>query len=271
MSMDWRNLFKNWLDDWQLITFNGIDGGDTCANEYTAAYVARTANVYNPVDETRVNKLLVVNGVPIRHPDPDKWYSSTNRTSRDQLTPHLCYLVACSPARSELLLKLAIAHAKHLFLFTWNTRRNFQYPTLEAHQRLSTPDVAWNYSWKLPDFCFMDIWSLYLRAACGHLPILGLILQPILSILDFQNFLAVCWALVQHKRGKLTDDLRNLTLKVHCSARYVPTVVSVAAWLLWSMSKVPQSAHNRWWTKPGEPPLHLLVERLFANPLSPRF
>jgi hypothetical protein len=253
---------QNWRDTYGLLCFigsNGLkDGGDTCANEFTALYCLATLKTpQTAILAERALSQLVVAGIPRRHPDPAKWYCSTNRTSRDQYTPYLCYLLA---DRKPQYAKHALwARLKHGFLFTWNTRRNFQYPTLAEHLAKSTPDVKHNYRWKLPDLTLMDIWALELRLLRKLAPIP---VSPLLYVLDAYSLLNCAFSIIRH-RIKPDYDRRNLTLKLHASAHHTPTLLSKLTWYIYKKSKVGADSATKWWTQAGEPPLHQLVLQLF--------
>jgi hypothetical protein len=270
------------LDKWGLICHLGddgnLDGGDTCANEFT--YLYALAALDQPIaqgDRVLALSYLAVNGIPRRHPDSTKWYSTVDRTSRDQLTPYVAYLASQAniPLERAYFQRLALQHAKRLFCLTWNTRRNHVYERLEDHLKLSTPDVKHDYSWKLPDLCTMDIWQIYVRGALNMLPtplkwLLALVLQPLLMILDVQSFVAVLmdmykfyvlkWPVGKALPRHINHDARNCTLKVHFAAHHSPTLLSLLTYRLWR--PLGALCANSWWSQRGEPPLHLLVSRL---------
>lgn len=259
-------LFAVNLDSFGLITKAG-DGGDTCSRHFCALYCLP----HSQLEAKHALTLLQLNGIPRRHPDESKWYSSTDRTSRDQLIPYLCYTATYAP---QAFKALAVAHSKHLFMFAWNTRRNFQYSTLEAHQRLSTPDVAWNYAWKMPDICGPNIWAIYLRAFATHsltgkalLPII----YPLLHVLDLQQFiacigLAFSHYILGHEFGRtsnsnaLDHDCQNSTLMNHYSATHHATIFSKITWLLFM--PMGRKAARSFFTQDEEPRLDIAIETL---------
>lgn len=275
------DLQKN-TDAWGLICYLGdngtLDGGDTCANQFTYLYAMAVLNQpLEPGQALTALSYLVVNGVPIRHPDPSKWYSGINRTSRDQLTPYLAYLVqtAHKPLQAAYLRRLLAQHAKHLLLVAWNTRRNHVYADAVEHAAKSTADVPHNYGWKLPDITGPDIWAIYARGVLNMLPkalkpIAQIAMHPLLTVLDLHGFISVISSVYLLKfRGYtlgagsapkvLSHDRRNLTLKSHCSAHHSPTLLSKLAWALWA--PYAHAAANSWWSQSGEPPLHELVSK----------
>ena len=249
------------IDEFGLICFKGdeFDGGDTCSNEYTLQYILHVTHAVDFNRLRHVNSQLIVNGIPIRHPDPLKWYSSINRTSRDQYTPYLCWLIA---SKSSISSKTLLKRLKHCFLFAWNTRKNFQYPTLAEHLQRSTPDVKWDYRWKLPDFTGPDIWALELRLLSRLYSPIIILAYILLNLLDLYQLFNVLYSIYRHKKAP-NYDRRNLTLKTHASRFFMPTIFSFLAWNLYKKAQIGQESAEKWWTKPGEPPLHNYVLRLF--------
>lgn len=261
------------LDSWGLITKNG-DGGDTCSRHFTALYcMPHTIQDVEPALE-----LLQIDGIPRRHPDTSKWYWPTNTTSRDQLIPYLCFVATPSKAAPKLVrshfLKLVSQHAKRLFLFTWNTKRNFRYPTLEEHQAKSTPDVKWDYSSKLPDFCGPNIWAVYLRGLMQYncLPKTAKgFAYALLHVLDMHKLLDASITALQHYilkqqfgptriASNLDHDCQNAALTIHYSAHNIPTVIS---WLTWKLYKpMAQKAAESFFQQDKEPRLDIAIHML---------
>jgi hypothetical protein len=265
-----NKAYDRYRDSLGLVCKNG-DGGDTCSNQFAILY----CETHSPFELTLALSYLVRDGVPLRHPDAKKWYGNVNRTSRDQLIPYLCYIASpnrtAKPAIAKLYFQaLAAQHAKRLFLLTWNNRRNFQYPTLAEHLQYSTPDVAWDYSWKLPDICGPDIWACYLRgamqywwAARAFYPLL-----PILDLYLLADTLRIYWQLKVLKRtigpthaAKTIDhDKKNTTLLAHQAATHFATPIS---WLTWKLLKpIARLAARSFYNQPHEPPLYLSIEQL---------
>jgi hypothetical protein len=259
------------MDSWQLITKN-LDGGDTCSRHFTALYcMPHTAE-----EVANALKFLQKNNIPVRHPNTNCWYGRTNTTSRDQLIPYLCFTATPNKANHGLVrssfLKLAAQHAKRLFLFAWNTKRNFRYPTLEEHLAKSTPDVPFDYSSKFPDICGPNIWAIYLRGFMHYsLPkVARLALYPVLCVLDMYELLSVVYLQLQKVIGKhigptsqpntIDHDQQNATLCNHYSAHNYPTPVS---WLSWKMHKpFGLKAADSFFAQPEEPRLDLAINML---------
>ena len=124
---------------------------------------------------------LMVGSKLIRHPSPG-WWSDTDRGSRDQYTP---ILIMAAIYKGKRLRQLFWDHAKRLFLFTTNVRRNWvtkanhgTTPYTSGPQtpgrfdqfilKNSIPIVPVdkhfrNYNWKPADFTGPEIWAIYAR------------------------------------------------------------------------------------------------------------
>lgn len=163
----------DYLDQWGVPCTKpapGIhDGGDSLANWATIGYLRPYCGLESQRWANRA-PLFWHNGAqqPIRHPNAELWYGRPHTCSRDQLRPTLYYLGAqmrLGPPAAilELYLKLWDAHKRLWCCLTWNTKRNFQYPTLEEHTAKSTPDVPWNFSSKLPDLTGPEVWATWIR------------------------------------------------------------------------------------------------------------
>lgn len=233
---------------------NGIyDQGDTCANTFSILYV-------EPYVEPSALLVLLTteDNWPVRSPDDNKWYGRPGRCSRDQLTPYLCY-VASQKSTDKYFYSVLKAMSKHAFCFANNYVRNFVYEDEQEHLRKSTSDVKWRPNWKLPDFLGPDIWQIWARGLILRNGIWN-ILRPILWLGDLQNFCAVLPYVFKPRVG-VTDE-RNLGLKVHFAAHFVPTWLSKLTYKLYKSTK-PQVAFTRFWTQPGEPAVHIFMNRLY--------
>jgi hypothetical protein len=94
-----------YIDTYGVIVQKDFDGGDTLHREgmYAFGKVIRFGLVNNEVfienlpsrgpasayfrEDNPINKFEVSPGIYVRHPDPNKWYSNPDTTSRDQLLP----------------------------------------------------------------------------------------------------------------------------------------------------------------------------------------
>lgn len=265
-------FFANYLDKFGLIT-KAKDGGDTCSRHCTALYLCP----HTRADALHALKYLQVRGIPRRHPDFTAWYFRTNTTSRDQLIPYLLFVA--SPNFSayyevrNAFYALLTQHSKRLLLFAWNTRRNFQYPTLAEHQIKSTPDVAWNYAWKLPDICGPNIWATYIRGLLNYSQNIFVafpLLYIALTVLDIYQLLAVLLIRTQtllgykigptHAKKFINHDMQNLTIMCHFSATNWATPTSWLSWIL--IRNTAKKAAHSFYTQADEPPLHTLIDLL---------
>lgn len=170
-----------------LITSFG-DGGDSCCRNYTfhlrnailtklgLPQSSSTPMVANPYKT--IQALEVEEGVYVRNPSPDvltgqpKWYNNPATTSRDQLTPVICYnaFVAFHHAPAGLP---ALGRLVHKCQSRVGFAQNNQ--TAEGKS-------------KVPDFMTPDLWSISARA---H----GYIFYPVIAILDVFILLSILFKL----------------------------------------------------------------------------
>lgn len=263
--------FEEYIDVWGLIVTGEGDGGDTCANQFTYHYcMMHTSAPPEPRIASLSRSLQLLTGpggIPIRHPANrfGDWAARTQATSRDQFTCYLIALIAYQDAnRLDALVR---AHARRLFVKAWNVVSNGQRNVNGPH--------------KAADITGPDIWALWIRAL-RLWP-----LYPILCILDAHNFAAVVldvlWYNLATKPASLParllrwllrkptgwalplpdKDQRNLALKAHASATYMPTPLSLAAMRLYSQSALPRYGFTAFWKHDiNEPPMHTVMLRL---------
>jgi hypothetical protein len=265
---------KDYTDAWDLVCTKPadsvLDGGDTCANEFTLLY-ARYYKIKFLMADERVaidHKLRAVydkpSGLYVRHPDPNCWYSDINRFSRDQMRPLLYFLglpikhLGMKAHRRNLFKQ----HLKHLLLFTWNSKRNFQYETPEEHALKSTPDVKHNWASKMADFTGPETWATWVRVLrCRAL-------WPALLVLDTQiliTSIAKQFQFAAYKLGwvkKFKHDQRNHALGVHFANLVMPTPISWLAKLIYGKT-LPQTAFKSFWSHPSEPPIDMYIGKLY--------
>jgi len=268
---------SDYKDDYGLICTkpNGqFDGGDTLANEFTVLYVQA---LQGNADARLQIILLRESGRWRRHCDVTKWYAGTNRTSRDQLTPLMAFLVAHKPSK-DLYWELVRSLACRGFLFAFNTRKNFQYPTLLEHQQKSTPDVDWNYKWKVPDVLGPDIWALLARGAIEQAPnrviqiLFSALLRPILWLGDLQLIGAALVSQYKFKfkahkgtgRAGIDHDDRNQALKTDVAQRFSPTLLSKVAGLIYGTAR-PLACFASFWASEEEPPIDKFISLLYSE------
>lgn len=164
------------IDKYKLIQSGG-DGGDTCHRMFTVAlrmllnFRIAIQNggilpevVKNPVWEQiaspeEAEALLEVSpGIYVRHPDPEFWGSDPRNTSRDQLTPVICYLTFLASLSGTLgkkyrgklfdLLKQSLKR----FMFAQNIYPNW----VDARRDSSVKK-------KTPDFLNFELWGIFAR------------------------------------------------------------------------------------------------------------
>jgi len=97
-----------YIDAYAVIVQKDMDGGDTLHREGMYAFGKKLRysqlenKVYLEVSPVRrpasageiMDKFEVAPGIYVRHPDPNKWYSNPETTSRDQLIPVIAYCAA---------------------------------------------------------------------------------------------------------------------------------------------------------------------------------
>ena len=231
-----------------LVIQNNGDGGDSL-NRSAAVWTLLFWNGTTQATEKQLSALAcTTKGKYRRNNHPFKWYSDCNRTSRDQLIPLLIYFGSTN--KSDQLKAMFIDHCKRALLFAYNTRRNFQYPTLEQHLRYSTPDVKWDYSWKFPDLTGPEFWALYIRG-------FNIIyLYPLLMLFDVFTLIG---AIVM--RFQKSDDVINHAMTTEYARRRMDTPfmwlarkITSRAWL--------QARLDSFFGVDREPPINELFRQL---------
>lgn len=249
------NNFKPWTDGYGLLgrlqTNTGkIDGGDSCHKTSHAEWLIRLNTDWSSLHPLNV---LFSSTIPVRNPDPAMWYSNPNTTSRDQLKAFLLFLSI--QKYPKILGRIFLQHLKYLCLFAFNTRRNWQYPTLEQHQAAQArgdigQNVVWDYSWKVPDFCGPEMWAIYIRGFRCR------ILYPLLPVLDLETLIGVIIKFFHKKDVDCMNDLGVLYLSKICGG-------SPVMWLARKIAKrFLQARLVSYFTNEGEPPLHLLTAQV---------
>lgn len=193
------------------------DGGDTAAIIGNIAALTDDEDTLDKlptiplgiIDEKA--ELFSVKFVPIRHPDPLKWYSQIDRFSRDQLIPSIC--AAIRHGGVGTLRYIYAAHKKRWFLSAWNTRGN----------------GAIDKPVKFPDICGPTIWALWLRYKKPWWA------RFIIGILDIETLIgALNWRFLQPDSNRVT---RNNMLTVIFSRDYMPTIASRIAFAVTDWDK----------------------------------
>jgi hypothetical protein len=96
-----------YIDAYAVIVQKDMDGGDTLHREGLYAFGKKLRYdlinnqvfidpnpIRRPASEDIISRFEVSPGIYIRHPDPNKWYSNPDATSRDQLIPVIAYCAA---------------------------------------------------------------------------------------------------------------------------------------------------------------------------------
>lgn len=154
---------------------SGGDGGDSCHRMYTSFLRLRLLSLLGllpdgvpapfnqTADPAKTQSLLEVEpGIYIRNPDPTKWYSDPRNTSRDQLTPVICFHALMADSPTPVFAKQARKYQWSLLkaclkrkMFAQNIYPNWVDPRTE-------PVKA-----KTPDFINFDLWGVFARSWIG--------------------------------------------------------------------------------------------------------
>lgn len=220
-----------------------IDGGDSLHK--TSHY-----GIYRSPALALVFNCEIAKGVFVRNPDPNKWYSNPNTTSRDQLKALLCYLVI--EGFTGTLKRVFKDHLKRLLLFTANTRNNGSYPTLEEYNKHS-PQKPWDgYKWKIPDITLFEVWALYIRGFRCR------IMYPFLYIFDLESLFG---AILSKYNGN--TDLANSLGVYLLSKQVMDTFVMKLARRI--AKPYLYERLETYFTQEGEPPLHEYAKPLIES------
>lgn len=221
----------------------GRDGGDSIHREsFHAAFMFWNPNstpgelYLTKLNYRRNLKQCFRLGNIRRHPDPEKWYREWNRGSRDQ---SIAVLVACGALGMYIpAMEMFFRHLlTRLLLFASNTRRNFVYPTKEEHLAKSTPDVLWNYKWKVPDLTLFKFLATYIRVFRYHLfpiclvltwvygPLSAIIPYALILLGDLETLLGSFNKVYLYGKDPKNSDDNNHIL-VLCFSNVLPTPLS---------------------------------------------
>jgi hypothetical protein len=227
-----------YMDAYAIIVQKDMDGGDSLHREGMYAFALKLRKDRAPASanlpEPKIEKFEVSPGVYVRHPDPTKWYSNPETTSRDQLFPVIAYCAAYEDY--PRLWRLFKASAKRGFF-----AQNWLRVGPGEKER------------KIPDPMFMNI-AHFIRAG-------GWWTAPLYPLLFFFDALeltgTVLSAVPLHfsddrliprlKNGNDVDD-NNLIVQHLLAARFKPTPFSALARYIYSVTR-PQNFGN---TKLGE-------------------
>jgi hypothetical protein len=213
-----------YIDAYALIVQQDQDGGDTLQREGMYAFGKwlrynknRNVLIVDEIPARRdpaaiMDKLEVKPGIFVRHPDPWKWYSDPDTTSRDQLVPVIAYCGAYEDyPRLWRLFKATLKRG----MFAQNTKRAGDGPR----------------SWKLPDTMIAHL-DLFIRAGGPY----TMPLYPLLLVTDtidlagtLLQLLPLHWEQtarrLRFKQPKDVDD-NNVIISHLMAAAFMPTPIS---------------------------------------------
>ena len=196
---------NRYIDNFGLITqdINGNTFGDGGDSSHKTSHLEITLNLQHVVERPHFQKLIEVQKATpfVRHPDPSKWYSQTDRFSRDQATP---YLIALALNKNyKMLAHFFFRHMLHGFLFTWNYIPNWVMPGDPGYKK------------KMPDITLFEFFNVYIRGFRLY-P-----LYPLLLLGDLEMFLG---SIV--KRFSKSNDVANSLANTLLAQRVMPTPLS---------------------------------------------
>jgi hypothetical protein len=155
----------DYFDRWGMIVQANKDGGDSCQRfgmyHLGIFFGISFVRDFNLNDEwpftgymsyQKTISLLECPDSPDnyrRHPDPTKWYSDSDRLSRDQFIPLIIGLGLYS-MKNELSGLFRRHLNKRFLLFSINTKPN-GVPSSDP-------------TWKIPDLTLFSVWALYIRS-----------------------------------------------------------------------------------------------------------
>ncbi len=253
-------MSKNWndyLDSNGLVVQKAGDGGDSLNRTCVRYFLLKDPDMNEMFKcllalacKGVLSRSSIQDGAKFRRsPHPNKWYNECDRTSRDQLIPLLA-LVGIN--NFQFLLKAILKdHLTRGLLFAYNTRRNHVYKTLEDHLKYSTPDVEWNYSWKIPDLTGPDFWALYIRGFKTKL------LYPLLYLFDIETLISS----LTIRFNKDRDDVINHVVIVEYARVRMDTFVMKLARLI-TPRKLLQERLDTFFGRDLEPPINELYREL---------
>ena len=244
---------KNWndyLDSKGFVTIKESLGGDAgdSLNRTCAAYILSQLTGGIGPSLPSLDPLINSDNKWRRSWQEPKWYAYWDRASRDQLTPLVITLGLFG--NKALLWRTFKDHCKRLLLFTTNVRDNFMYPTLTLQQQYGTPDVVWDYTWKVPDLTGPEFWALYVRG------LNSILLYPLLWVFDIQTFIGSTIL-----RFQTENDVINQAFILEYAKVRMDTVWMKLARLITSR-KVLQPRMDSFFGPDTEPPLNDLYREL---------
>lgn len=169
--------------------------------------------------------------------DSNYWYYDCDRGSRDQTMPMLMGL----SENGFSIRQHFWGHARRLWLFATNTRRNGAYaevhgttphrnpPKLTVWHRLvlalripvfEVPKGWTNYNWRFPDVTGPSVWAVYMRHFAKRSPVLQVLFYLPLCILDLEFLVN---SIIKRTVLKDDTDVVNHVIEGIYFARNTPT------------------------------------------------
>lgn len=211
------------IDSYAIIVQRDGDGGDSLHREGMYAF-GKWLTVKNGIQTAMfeiperqdtakiIDKFEVAPGIFVRHPDPKKWYSNPDTTSRDQLVPLIAY---CGAYRDHARLWRLFKAAAQRGFFSQNIQRAGDVPK----------------KWKMPD-TLLGHMGLFIRAGGAYTDPL----YPVLWLTDSLEFVSTLMQIFplhytltakKFRMKELRDVDDNNTIVAHLmAAHFKPTPIS---------------------------------------------
>lgn len=158
------------VDQYGLIRA-GTDGGDSCHRTFSFWLLLRTLawptkisptipaavatlGILDPMSGQRLFE--VQPGLYVRSPEPGTWSDSVTNTSRDQLTPVICFLATMANSPTP---EIAKPWRDALTRLLWACLKRGMFAQ-NIHENGVDPATA---PWKMPDFLNFDLWGIFAR------------------------------------------------------------------------------------------------------------
>jgi hypothetical protein len=233
-----------YIDSYAIIVQKDMDGGDSLHREgmYAFAKKLRYDQISNEVfiespplrgpasEASALNQFEVEPGIYVRHPDPSKWYSNPDTTSRDQLLPVIAYCAAYEDY--PRLWRLFKATAKRGF-FAQNTLR-----AGDGERERKLPDPMFL---NLAQFIRAGGWwtaPLYpLLFAFDSVELAGTLAAAVLPLHFKDDHLIPRW------KNEADVDDNNIVVQHLLAAVYKPTPISELNRYIYSVTR-PQNLGN---------------------------
>ncbi len=199
---------NRYIDNYGLIVqdLNGYSKGDGGDAAHKTSHYAIASFLSGKEPHESFKKLIEVQKATpfVRHPDTSKWYSMTNRMSRDQSFPYVIALALLG--NFKMLFHFFIRHMLHAFLFTWNTIPNYVMPGDTQYKK------------KLPDLTLFEFFNVYIR---------GFRLYPLYPLLLLGDLEMLGSCII--KRYDNDKDVCNSVASVLLAKAVMPTPLSYLA------------------------------------------